>query len=194
MMVVGSCGSTIGTSVSPPSHPVFSISLNDCEWTFQEKAQASILLQIDPTVSPADYYYDYHHHHHYYYFCNNYFKYEEFSSKHNCWYIPGCAEYTLYCVLRAWRQWLAGQQWLAEQWLTAVIGRSDWPQWQQGLTAVISGTDCGVNGSSSILTRDTWLEVFCAMQGNCTAHFLSCHYWTDWVHYLAHSVKLVNMP
>ena len=49
------------------------------------------------------------------------------------------------------------------------IGRSD--------GRVVNGTDCSVNGSSSNLTGDTWLQVFRAMQGNCTARFRWCHYW-----------------
>ena len=55
----------------------------------------------------------------------------------------------------------------------------------------VSGTDCSVNGESS---SPTWMQVFNAVQGHCTARCLLCHYWTGWVHLYHQFGKMVNMP
>ena len=52
-VVVGSCGgANSGTAALSSSFP-----LNSCEWMFHETSGASILLELDLTVCPADYYY-----------------------------------------------------------------------------------------------------------------------------------------
>ena len=77
-----------------------------------------------------------------------------------------------------------------------IISIITWPSLPNGSDGqVISGTDCSVNGSSSIHTRDTWLQVFSAMQG----HWLLAFYDaitgpTEFIISLVNSVKIVNMP
>ena len=61
VVVVGSCGGTDGgTQASPPSF-LSSPFLVCCEWMLHEKPQASILLEVDLSLSvcPESYYYYY---------------------------------------------------------------------------------------------------------------------------------------